>query len=255
MTTDAPDLTILMPVFNELKTVEHAIKATLEVPLPVESRELLIIDDGSTDGTRDLLRNGSWPDEVRIVYHERNMGKGAAIVTGLGDARGRYSAVMDADLEYDPGEIALLLPLFEQGADAVFGVRGFQSHNNFNFWYVLGNKFVTLAANAMFNSWVSDIMTCHKVMETELFRSLDLRERGFAVEAEITARLLQRGARIYEVPISYIARDREEGKKLTAMDGVRTLRTLVRCRLTPGQAPALPAARNTETPVPEELRR
>ncbi len=139
---------------------------------------------------------------------------------------------MDADLEYTPAELAaLLVPLLDGEAEVVYGTRGFTSHSAYSFWYVVGNKGVTLAANLIYNSWVSDIMTCHKIMRTDLFRSLGLRERGFAIEAEITGRLLRRGIRIYEMPITYRARGREEGKKLEARDGLRVVRTLVRCRV------------------------
>jgi glycosyltransferase involved in cell wall biosynthesis len=179
------------------------------------------------------LRAREWPEQVRIVYHDRNRGKGAAIRTALEEARGSFSTIMDADLEYEPSDIpALLEPLRDGHAQAVFGTRGFQSHSAYSFWYVVGNRAVTFAANLLYNSWISDMMTGQKAMATELFRSLDLREGGFAIEAEITARLLRKGVRIYEVPIDYTARSREEGKKLTALDGVRVLRTLLRCRLT-----------------------
>ena len=227
-----PDLSILMPVFNERATVERAIEAALSADLPADGVELVIVDDGSLDGTREILEFGDWGETVSVVHHVRNVGKGAAVRTALQRARGRYSAIMDADLEYNPGDIACLLePLMAGDAAAVFGTRGFQSHSSYGFWYVMGNKAVTTTANILFNCWLSDIMTCHKAMSTELFRSLELRERGFAIEAEITARLLLRGVRIYQVPITYSARGRTEGKKLTAMDGARTLRTLVRCRL------------------------
>lgn len=226
------DLSILMPVFNEVATLEEAISATLKAKLPVETRQLVIVDDGSTDGSRELLENTEWPANVRIVTHPKNAGKGAAIRTALHHATGTYSAVMDADLEYDPEDIAeLLTPLLEGKAEAIFGIRGFQSHSAYSFWYVIGNRSVTLAANVLYNSWVSDIMTCHKMMRSQLFRSLALRERGFAIEPEITARLLRGGIKIYEVPVEYTARSRESGKKLTTMDGFRVLRTLVRCRL------------------------
>ena len=220
-----------MPVFNERATIERAIASVLAAEI-ADSFELLIVDDGSADGTRDILRNGEWPDNVRIEYHERNRGKGAAVRTALQTARGKYSAIMDADLEYEPRDIALLLePLREGRAEVVYGTRSFRAHSAFSFWYVVGNRAVTFAANLIYNSWISDMMTGHKAMATELFRSLDLRERGFAIEAEITARLLRRGVRIYEVPIEYVARDRDEGKKLTAVDGLRVLRTLLRCRI------------------------
>ena len=125
----------------------------------------------------------------------------------------------------------MLSPLRSGDAEVVFGTRSFQSHSAYSFWYVVGNRAVTFAANLLYNSWISDMMTGQKAMPTELFRSLELRERGFAIEAEITARLLRRGIRIYEVPIGYTARSRDEGKKLTALDGLRVLRTLVRCRV------------------------
>jgi len=224
-------LTVLMPVFNERATVEAAIERTLSAAMPVDERELLIVDDGSTDGTAEILKR-DWPAEVRVVEHPRNMGKGAAIQTGLTHAKGEFTTVMDADLEYDPAEVAdLVVPLVSGDTDAVYGVRGFQAHNAFSFWYVVGNRGVTFFANLLYNCWLGDLMTCHKAIRTDVFRSLPLREPGFAIEAEITARLLQRGIRIFEVPVTYRARDREEGKKLTAADGLRVVRTLTRCRI------------------------
>jgi glycosyltransferase involved in cell wall biosynthesis len=220
-----------MPVFNERATVEQAIASVVDAAV-AESFELLIVDDGSKDGTADILRNGQWPEQVRVLYHERNRGKGAALRTAIAEARGSYTTIMDADLEYDPADIpSLLEPLRSGDSDAVFGTRGFQSHSAYSFWYVVGNHAVTFAANLIYNCWISDMMTGQKAIRTELFRSLKLRERGFAIEAEITARLLRRGVRIYEVPIVYRARSREEGKKLTALDGVRVVRTLLRCRI------------------------
>jgi glycosyltransferase involved in cell wall biosynthesis len=220
-----------MPVFNERLRLERAIDAVLAAEIS-DDFELIVVDDGSTDGTRDILENGEWPENVRVLYHERNRGKGAALRTALADARGLYTTIMDADLEYDPADISALLAHLRNGdSAAVFGTRGFQSHSAYSFWYVVGNRSVTFAANLIYNSWISDMMTGQKAMKTELFRSLKLRERGFAIEAEITARLLRGGVRIYEVPIMYNARSREEGKKLTALDGLRVLRTLLRCRV------------------------
>jgi len=139
---------------------------------------------------------------------------------------------MDADLEYDPKSMAVLLPpLLDGSTDAVYGVRGFQPHAAYSFLYLVGNKFVTFAANLLYHGWLSDIMTCHKIMRTELFSSLSLSEDGFGIEPEITARLLRCGAQIYEVPVPYTARTRPEGKKLTSMDGVRALVVLARCRV------------------------
>ncbi len=225
-------LSILMPVYNERATLAEAVADALAAELPVDARQLVIVDDGSTDGTLEILRNTEWPPSVTVVEHDRNRGKGAAIRTALTHATGDYAAILDADLEYRAADLAPLLePLLEGEARVVYGTRSWSSHSAFSFWYVMGNKAVTHATNVLYNCWISDVMTCHKVMSTELFRSLKLRERGFAIEPEITARVLLSGERIYEVPITYKARSREEGKKLTALDGVRVLRTLVRCRI------------------------
>ena len=228
----ARDLSILMPVFNERATVEAAIRDALDAELPITRRELIIVDDGSTDGTRELLGVHAWPDNVRVVFHAENQGKGAAVRTALGHASCEFAAILDADLEYRASDLAEVLePLVSGEANVVFGTRAWTSQSSFSFWYVMGNKAVTFATNVLYNCWISDVMTCHKAMSTELFRSLPLRERGFAIEPEIAARVLRAGERIHEVPISYKARGREAGKKLTAYDGIRVLRTLVRCRV------------------------
>jgi glycosyltransferase involved in cell wall biosynthesis len=224
-------LSILMPVFNERATVEAAIADALTAELPVSGRQLVIVDDGSTDGTRELLRSTDWPENVSVVFHERNLGKGAAVRTALQHATAEFAAILDADLEYRAADLAHVLePLVSGEARVVFGTRAWTSQSSFSFWYVMGNKAVTMATNVIYNCWISDVMTCHKAMHTELFRSLRLRERGFAIEPEIAARVLRAGERIHEVPISYKARGREAGKKLTAIDGLRVLRTLIRCR-------------------------
>jgi glycosyltransferase involved in cell wall biosynthesis len=229
----ADGLSILMPVFNERATVDRAIEDALGAELPVGRRELVLVDDGSTDGTRELLAGKELPGNVRLVLHERNLGKGAAVRTALEHATEEFSAILDADLEYQASDLGpVVAPLLSGEATVVFGTRAWASHTAYSFWYVMGNKAVTLAANVLYNCFISDVMTCHKAMRTELFRSLPLRERGFAIEPEIAARVLRAGERIYEVPIAYRARTREEGKKLTALDGLRVLRTLVRCRVT-----------------------
>jgi glycosyltransferase involved in cell wall biosynthesis len=228
----AASLSILMPVFDEIATVEAAIDDALTAELPVERREVIVVDDGSTDGTRQLLRSREWPAEVIVVEHAHNRGKGAALQTALVHATGDFTAVLDADLEYRAADLApVLQPLLDGDARVVFGTRAWTSQSAFSFWYVLGNKAVTLATNVIYNCWISDVMTCHKAMRTELFRSLRLSEPGFAIEPEIAARVLRSGERIHEVPIAYKARGRAEGKKLTALDGLRVLRTLVRCRI------------------------
>ena len=227
-----PDLSILMPVFNERATIEAAIDDALTAVLPIGARELIVVDDGSTDGTRDVLGSRTWPDNVRVVFHPENQGKGAAVRTALAQAEGTFAAILDADLEYRAADLADVLgPLVSGEAKVVFGTRAWTSQSSFSFWYVMGNKAVTFATNVLYNCWISDVMTCHKAMSTELLRSLPLREPGFAIEPEIAARVLRAGERIHEVPISYRARGREAGKKLTAFDGIRVLRTLVRCRV------------------------
>ena len=226
-------LSILMPVYNELERVEQAIAEVLATDLPSDF-ELIVVDDGSTDGTREILRNRDWDDRVRLIEHERNQGKGAAIQTGLREARGDFSCIFDADLEYDPEDLALLMPpLMDGRSNASFGVRAFDGYTSHSFLFVLGNKGVTLACNVLFNVYLHDIMTCHKMIRTDLFQSLPLSAAGFAIEPEITARLVQKGERIFEVPVHYRARSNEEGKKLTAADGFRVIGTLVRCRFSP----------------------
>jgi glycosyltransferase involved in cell wall biosynthesis len=252
------DLSILMPVFNERETVRSAVEQALAASYPIDRVELVIVDDGSTDDTPQVLAELAEDPRVTLVSHERNRGKGAAVQTALRHAHGTYAAIMDADLEYDPSDIGKLLePVIAGEADVVFGARGFESHSAFSFWYVIGNKGVTLAANLLFNSYLGDIMTCHKVMRTDVFRSLSLKSRGFDIEPEITGKLLAGGHQIYEVPVRYRARGRAEGKKLTAADGFRVLRTLIECRvgaglkLPPRDRPAAPASPDREDAAAE----
>jgi dolichol-phosphate hexosyltransferase len=225
-------LSVLMPVFNEAGTVEEAVSGVLECDA-LPSLELIVVDDGSTDGTRERLRSREWPENVRVLYHERNEGKGAAVRTALGTARGEVSTIFDADLEYDPADMAVVLaPILEGDVNACFGLRVFEGQTSHSFLYVMGNRGVTLAANMLFNVYLKDLMTCHKAIRTDVFKSLPLKARGFEIEPEIAARLLQRGERIYEVPAGYAARTHPEGKKLTSVDGLRVIATLLRCRFT-----------------------
>lgn len=223
-------LSILMPVYNEFATLSSAIKEVLAVEYPCEI-ELVVVDDGSTDGTRDLYGSFAGDTRVSIHLHKVNQGKGAAVRTAAEVATGDYIIMCDADLEYSPGEIpSLLAPVLTGDVDVVYGTRTFGSHNAYSYLYVLGNRFVTTAANVLFNCYISDLETCFKLIPRELYRSLDIRETGFGMEAEVTGKLLRRGVRPYEVPISYKARSREAGKKLTWRDGVEALWILVRER-------------------------
>jgi glycosyltransferase involved in cell wall biosynthesis len=226
-----PELSILMPVYNEEGTILQAVDRALSADLGTNAYELVVVDDGSTDGTRSLLEGREWPEQVRIIHADRNRGKGQAIRTALDEARGRFSVILDADLEYDPNDLSeLLAPVRDGVADAAFGARAFKAHSAYSFWYVVGNRFLSLATNVIYNTWITDVYTCFKLMPTELMRSLDLRANGFTIEAELTGRLLRARARIYEVPIKYVARRREEGKKIRPSDGLRGLLTLLRVR-------------------------
>ena len=223
-------LSILMPVYNEEARLPDALKQALAVEYPCEI-ELVIVDDGSTDGTRDILSRVD-DQRVRVVLHERNQGKGAAITTAVAQACGDYMVILDADLEYDPKDIPrLLVPVLDGRSTVVYGNRTFGSHSAFSFWYVMGNKAVTTSANVLYNCYLGDLETCFKLMPVALYRSLEIGSRGFGMEAEVTGKLLRRGIRPYEVPISYHARSREEGKKITWRDGVEALWILARERV------------------------
>ncbi|WP_432985526.1 glycosyltransferase family 2 protein [Dactylosporangium sp. CA-233914] len=223
-------LSILMPVYNEEARLPEALKQALAVDYPCEI-ELVVVDDGSQDGTAAILAAA---DDARLhpVTHPRNQGKGAAIKTAVAEATGDYMVILDADLEYDPNDIPRLLdPVLDGRAEVVYGNRTFGSHSSFSFWYVMGNKAVTTAANMLYNCYLGDLETCFKLMPVALYRSLAIRSKGFGMEAEVTGKLLRRKYRPYEVPISYAARSREEGKKITAMDGIEALWILLRERL------------------------
>lgn len=226
-------LSVLMPVYNERATVTSAIKEVLNVDFPCEM-ELIVVDDGSTDGSRDLYSAFDHDPHVQVRMHQRNRGKGAAIRTAASAATGDYVIICDADLEYSPAEIpSLLAPVISGEAQVVYGTRSFGSHNAYSYVYVLGNKAVTTSANVLFNRYISDLETCFKLVPAALYRDLDIRATGFGMEAEVTGKLLRRGIRPYEVPITYRARSREAGKKLTWRDGVAAVWILLRERFAP----------------------
>jgi dolichol-phosphate hexosyltransferase len=223
-------LSILMPVYNEVETVQSAVKRVLNVafPCPVE---LIIVDDASADGTSEII--DSLHDERLIkLKHPVNRGKGAAVRTAAAAATGDYVLPFDADLEYQPEEIpSLLTPVLSGEAEVVYGNRTFGSHSAYSFWYVVGNRGITTVANVLFNAYISDLETCYKLMPLDLYRSLDVSSDGFGMEAEITGKLLAKRIRPFEVPISYRARSREAGKKITWKDGVQAVWILTRLRM------------------------
>jgi dolichol-phosphate hexosyltransferase len=224
-------LSVIMPVYNERETVRTAVERLLKTSLPI-SVDLIVVDDGSTDGSLDSISDLIDETSATVVRHPRNRGKGSAVRSGIARASGDFCTVLDADLEYDPGSFAdLLEPLLAGEADVVYGTRSFGAHTAFSFWYVIGNKVLGFWASFLFNTWLSDVETCFKMARTETWRSLDIRSRGFGVEAEATGKFLRAGHRIYEVPIHYRARTREEGKKLNWVDGAEALWILLRVRV------------------------
>jgi len=223
-------LSVMMPAYNEERTIELILEHVLDRP---EVGEVIAVDDGSTDATWEILSRVAERDpRVRIFRQPVNQGKGAALRRAIGELRLPYALVQDADLEYDPRDYGILLdPLLEQRADSVYGVRGFAGQTAFSFWFVMGNKAVTLAGNVLFDSYISDLETGYKALRSDLWKRLNLRGSRFDIEPDITARVLRLGYRIHEVPISYYARSRDEGKKLTWRDGVQALGALLRLRL------------------------
>jgi dolichol-phosphate hexosyltransferase len=226
----APFLSVMMPVFNEERTLEIILGHVLKQP---EVGEVIAVDDGSTDGSWEILRRVADTDQrVRAFRQETNQGKGAALRRAIAELRMPFALVQDADLEYDPRDYPVLLkPLLEGRADVVYGVRGFAGQTAFSYWFVMGNKLVTLATNVLYDCYISDMETGYKVLRTELWRRLSLSGMRFDIEPDITARTLRLGYRIHEIPIRYYARSREEGKKLTWLDGVRAIGALLRLRL------------------------
>jgi dolichol-phosphate hexosyltransferase len=225
-------LSILVPAYNERHRLPVLLKEALAVDYPVPV-EIIVVDDGSTDDTA-LVLGGVDDSRVTLLRHPVNQGKGSAIRTGAQAATGSHLVVLDADLEYEPADIVnLLVPVLAGRTEVVFGSRNFNAHTAYSFWYVMGNRFLTLTANVLFNAYVGDLETGFKLLPVPLYRTLNIRSRGFGMEAEITGKLLRRGIRPYEVSIHYRARSRAEGKKITRRDGVAALGILLTERLRP----------------------
>ena len=225
-------ITVIVPAYNEVRTVETVLRRIAAVPI---EKEILVVDDGSTDGTREILKQVQERGQglpLRCFFHGKNMGKGAAIRTALKNITGEIIVIQDADLEYHPEDYPAAIRLIEQGfADAVYGSRFLGPHRVFLFWHCLGNKVLTLICNVLYNSILTDIETGFKMIRADVLKSLDILSYTFDFEVEVTAKLFKRGYRVYEIPITYTGRTYEEGKKITWRDGLRALFALLRFRV------------------------
>ena len=237
-------VSIVMPCFNEIKTIEAIIQKVQDVQLPTQ-RELIIVDDYSTDGTREYLRTLNNCDQIKVIFHKSNKGKGAALRTGFAEATGDIILIQDADLEYEPNEYSRLLqPLLSGKADVVYGSRfaGGESHRVLYFWHSLGNKFLTLLSNMFTNLNLTDMEVCYKAFKKSILNQIVLEEDRFGFEPEFTAKVAQLHCPIYEIGISYYGRTYEEGKKIGWKDGFRAIYVILKYGLFSGhrrQAPSL----------------
>jgi glycosyltransferase involved in cell wall biosynthesis len=221
-------LSVIMPVFNEEATIEEILQQVRAVNL---ADEIIIVDDGSTDRTRELLKAQENQPATIVIYHDRNQGKGAAVRTGFDRATGDILLVQDADLEYDPRDYPMLIrPIVEGRVKVVYGSRFLGPRKAMLFWHMLGNKVLTLLTNILYNTILSDMETCYKVFRADVIKGIPLRSKRFEFEPEITAKVLKRGHRIFEVPISYYGREYNEGKKITWREGPKAVWTLIKYR-------------------------
>jgi glycosyltransferase involved in cell wall biosynthesis len=224
-------LSVIMPVYNEQATLRQILSQVRSVQLPGISKEILVVDDGSTDSSAEILQEEAEEGDLHVIYHDRNRGKGAAVRTAIDQATGDLMVIQDADLEYDPRDYpALIQPIVEGRVSVVYGSRFLGPRKAMLFWHMLGNKLLTLTTNILYNTILSDMETCYKCFRADVIRDIPLRSRRFEFEPEVTAKVLKRGHRIFEVPISYYGREYHEGKKITWRDAPLAFWTLIKYR-------------------------
>lgn len=222
-------LSVLMPVYNEEKTIRTILKRVREAPLPRHDmqKQIVIVDDGSTDATREILDAMRGDPDLKIIFHKKNGGKGTAVRTAIENATGDIYIIQDADLEYDPQDYGVMLtPILEDKSDAVYGSRFKGSGRAFLATHYYGNQMITFIANILYNTCLTDLETCYKAFKCEIFDTVRLKSKSFTIEPEITAKLFKNKFRVFEVPISYSGRDFEEGKKITWRDGFKAIGAL-----------------------------
>lgn len=226
-------LSVLIPCYNERSTLAEIVERVCAVDVGLE-KELVVVDDGSTDGSREILQELSRQGMVKAIFLPQNSGKGAAVQCALSEATGDILLIQDADLEYDPADYPLLLrPILTGKAKVVYGSRFLGEHRAMYFWHSVGNKLLTLVANVLYDTTLTDLETCYKVMTADIASRIKLTSPRWGFDPEITAKILRTGVRIYEVPISYAGREYLEGKKISWQDGFVVLATLIRCRFVP----------------------
>jgi glycosyltransferase involved in cell wall biosynthesis len=224
-------LTIIMPVYNERETLSEILSQVRAVELADMEKEIIVVEDGSTDGSRDILIEEAKAGDLVVLYHKHNRGKGAAVRNAIEHASGDLVVIQDADLEYDPRDYpSLIRPIIEGRVTVVYGSRFLGPRKAMLFWHMLGNKLLTLTTNILYNAILSDMETCYKCFRADVVKDLPLRSRRFEFEPEVTAKVLKRGHRIFEVPISYYGREYHEGKKISWRDAPLAFWTLVKYR-------------------------
>lgn len=223
-------LSVIMPSYNNKSTIREIIKRVKEAE-PFD-KEMIVVDDSSTDGTKDILK-GINEEGIKVLFHEKNTGKGSAVRTGFAQAKGDIVVIQDADLEYDPRELSLLIKPIEDGvADASYGSRlaGGKPQRVHMFWHKIGNIIMTLIANILYNSTLTDVTTCYKAFKRDFIKDIKIKSNGFAIESELTAKILKKGARLYEMPISYYGRSYNEGKNIRFYHAFEIIWALIKFR-------------------------